>query len=171
MTPLAVTSVQDLEPAEHPCRIRRAVKADVDAIYAIEKASFTAPWTKDAIDDEIDSRSFTYTIVAATDTSIVGFMVYWTVAGEMHLINLAVAPSHRGHGIGRALMDHLIDHAQKTRCSEILLEVRPSNAPARALYDALGFEAIGIRIGYYADNDEDALVLSLRVDGSNAEET
>jgi ribosomal-protein-alanine N-acetyltransferase len=146
--------------------IRPAVKSDVEAIYAIEVASFSSPWTREGIADEIESRSFTFTTVALWNEVVVGFIIYWAIAGEMHLINLAVAPQHRGFGVGRALMAHLLGQARQSESAEILLEVRLSNASARALYESLGFEAIGIRIGYYADNDEDALVMSLRVESN-----
>lgn len=151
-----------ISPSVQAICVRPAIKADTDQMHAIEVASFASPWPREGIADEIESRSFTFSVVAEIDRVIIGFMIYWNVADEMHLINLAVAPAARRRGVGRVLMDHLLKEARRANACEILLEVRLSNQPARTLYESLGFEAVCIRIGYYADNDEDALVMSRR---------
>lgn len=94
----------------------------------------------------------------------VGFLVAWHVADELHVLNVATVPAMRRRGVGRALMDEAIGYAAAQRARIVLLEVRRSNRPAIKLYRALGFTALGVRPGYYADNDEDAIEMILGLD-------
>jgi len=84
-------------------------------------------------------------------------------AGEAHILNVCVEPGSQGQGLGRRLLEYLLALASVGRVDTVLLEVRPSNDPARALYDALGFNEIGRRRAYYpaqGSTREDALVLA-----------
>jgi ribosomal-protein-alanine N-acetyltransferase len=93
--------------------------------------------------------------VARIDRGIVvGYSLFWHVADEVHLLNVAVAPPERRRGVGRALMDDLFAYARQHSVSQILLEVRASNAAAIALYESLGFERLRIRAKYYADGED-----------------
>ena len=74
-------------------------------------------------------------------------------------MNLAVAPAARRQRLGRLLLQSLIDALHRRGIERLFLEVRPSNLPARALYDAFGFEQVGLRKGYYVNPTEDALIL------------
>ena len=96
--------------------------------------------------------------VAEEPGGVTGFMIYWVIPPEAHLINLAVAPAGQGRGIGRAMVERLLAMARAEAVSQIFLEVRPSNLVAQRLYAGAGFEQIDVRRGYYADNGEDALV-------------
>ncbi len=89
-----------------------------------------------------------------------GYMLFWHVVDELHLLNVAVAAPLRRRGVGRALMEDLLAYARQHAVVRILLEVRASNAPAVALYGSLGFERFNVRAGYYADG-EDAIEMSL----------
>ena len=91
-------------------------------------------------------------------------MVYWVVTTEAHLLNLAVDPVWRRHGVAKNLMTHLISTCRADNLTEILLEGRVSNTAAKHLYRQLHFEEIAIRPRYYSDNQEDALVMSLLLD-------
>jgi ribosomal-protein-alanine N-acetyltransferase len=89
------------------------------------------------------------------------YIVYWVVADEMHLLNLAVHPARRRQGIARALLTEALARVRTQGVVVVWLEVRPSNAAALALYQAFGFEEVGVRPGYYSDCGEDALVYAL----------
>ena len=90
---------------------------------------------------------------------IYGYVVAWMVVDEAEIANLAVADDARGTGIGARLLDHAIDAARGRKSRVVFLEVRESNAPARALYASRGFEVAGRRAKYYRKPVEDALVL------------
>lgn len=90
----------------------------------------------------------------------VGYILFWHVADEAHLINVAVAASARRRGLGRVLVLELLSYARANAVAKILLEVRASNAPAIALYESLGFSRFNVRARYYNDG-EDAIEMML----------
>jgi ribosomal-protein-alanine N-acetyltransferase len=93
--------------------------------------------------------------VARSDGGVlVGYALFWHVADEVHLLNVAVAPPERRRGVGRALMNDLLSYARHNRAARILLEVRASNASAIALYASLGFTRARVRARYYADGED-----------------
>ncbi len=92
------------------------------------------------------------------------FLVAWHVADELHVLNVATVPPLRRRGFARALMDEALAYAAAQRIRIVLLEVRRSNRPAIKLYRGFGFTALGVRPGYYADNDEDAIEMILGLD-------
>jgi ribosomal-protein-alanine N-acetyltransferase len=94
---------------------------------------------------------------------VVGFLVAWHVADELHVLNVATRADWRRRGVGRALMDAAVGYAKGQRAKHVLLEVRRSNRPALALYRAVGFFAMGVRARYYPD-DEDAVEMVLVLD-------
>jgi ribosomal-protein-alanine N-acetyltransferase len=105
-------------------------------------------------------RAFARFWVARNDQRIVGFLLAWDVADEVHLLDLVVEPGERRKGVGRSLMHTLLEHSRSRRAATILLEVRKSNEPARRLYEAAGFSASGERTAYYGDG-EDAVLMRL----------
>ena len=142
--------------------------SDLDGVMAIEEVSFPTPWSR-AMFIEDFPRDFSDTIVAAeTDDEVLGYAVCWTIAGESHLLNIAVHPARRGQGIGRALLSECIRHAARAGASLIYLEVRADNDAAQRLYRSMGFEFRGIRKGYYTDTGEDAVILDREVRKSDA---
>jgi [ribosomal protein S18]-alanine N-acetyltransferase len=91
---------------------------------------------------------------------IAGFSVYREVApGELELLNIAIAPNFRRRGVGRRLMESLLEKAKTTGCSSVFLEVRESNLAARAFYKLLNFHDLGFRPNYYYDPPETAIVM------------
>ena len=93
-----------------------------------------------------------------------GFLLAWTVADELHIINVATHPGSRRRGVADALMTMLVETASSERRRLVLLEVRRSNQAAIQLYRAHGFSAIGVRRAYYTDNSEDAVEMMLAID-------
>lgn len=92
---------------------------------------------------------------------IFGFAGFWVMAGEAHITNVAVRESHRLQGIGELLLISLINLATKLDACLITLEVRASNTAAQSLYSKYGFAKVGMRRGYYTDNREDGVLMSL----------
>jgi ribosomal-protein-alanine N-acetyltransferase len=99
-----------------------------------------------------------------------GFVIFWVVADEMHLLNLAVHPAHRRRGISRALLTAAMEQARSRGAAVVWLEVRPSNQAALTLYRSFGFEEVGVRRNYYTDNGEDALIYAFSWDQRMLEE-
>jgi [ribosomal protein S18]-alanine N-acetyltransferase len=153
---------------EGPITVRRATPGDLDAIMAIEEASFSAPWPRDAMLDEIVKNDWSVVLVAALSGEIVGFAVYWVVADERHLQNLATTPASRRLGVGDALVRHVVEDGKRGGAQFVVLEVRASNEAAKGLYAGFGFQSIGVRRKYYQDNDEDAIVMVLALNEGEA---
>src|SRR5512141_2461456 len=142
--------------------------SDLDGVMAIEEVSFPTPWTRGMFIEDFP-RDFSDTLVAAgKDDEVLGYAVCWTIAGEAHLLNIAVHPARRGQGIGRALLAECIRRAARAGASLIFLEVRAGNEDAQRLYRSMGFTFWGIRKGYYTDTAEDAVIFDREVRKSDA---
>jgi ribosomal-protein-alanine N-acetyltransferase len=145
-------------------RIRQARLTDVMAIWNIEKLSFPSPWGLFSFVTELRNPMST-TLVAAPVSGgrkqIWGYLIYWLVADEMHILNLAVHPDQRRRGLARSLLAAGLSRAKEAGAACAWLEVRPSNLPAQKLYAAFGFRQVGVRPRYYSDTQEDALLFSL----------
>ncbi len=100
---------------------------------------------------------------------VVGFLLAWSVADELHLLELASHPEYRRKGFARALLSALIAHARQHRKRLLLLEVRRSNEAAVTLYESSGFQRTGVRPGYYSDTGEDAVEMRITFDPSSGE--
>ena len=137
--------------------MRRAKVADLDRIMVLERETFEADaWPEDAMRRELESPHAFYLIAVddeADDESarLLGYagLLAPKGGGQGDIQTIAVAPAIRGIGLGRGLMHALITEARRRHVAEIFLEVRADNPIARALYESLGFEEIGIRRRYY----------------------
>lgn len=128
-------------------------------MHAIEQEVFSDPWSTQ---DFRDCVSFAVFLVAETDGgAISGYVVALNAADEGEILNLAVAPNGRRHGLGRALVEQILEVLSARGVRQVYLEVRESNQPARALYAAHGFKEVGRRKQYYRRPVEDAIVLRL----------
>ena len=136
---------------------------DLDAVCAIERRIYAFPWTHRNFADSIES-GYLCTVMEQAG-AVIGYGVLAVAAGESHLLNLSIAAQWQRRGLGRVLLLRLIDMAREHSARIMLLEVRPSNAAARALYASAGFEHISMRRGYYPDvhGREDALVLAFKL--------
>ena len=139
--------------------IARVGEEDLPAILAIEAASFSAPWTEEMFRWELAEGGSGCAWVARRGEHVVGYLFTWIVAGEFHINNIAVAPEHRGQGIADALIKTGLEAAVEQGARVALLEVRESNAAARALYARWGFAVAGRRRRYYTHPTEDALLM------------
>ena len=139
--------------------LRAARVADLEAIHAIEVASFSDPWSRSSLRDTILGGTAAVVVAADAMGSVVGFGVLLVAADEAEIANVAVAEAERRRGVGAALVDHLIGEAARRGGRSIHLEVRESNAAARALYATRGFSEVARRRQYYRKPDEDAVIL------------
>jgi ribosomal-protein-alanine N-acetyltransferase len=136
--------------------------ADLDEVTAIEDLSFGSPWSKESFLFDLEENVFSRSTVARDkEGRIVGYSCCWHLHEELKINNIAVHPKHRGKGIGRTLLRAALEAARGADCQVALLEVRPSNSAARALYASEGFVEVGRRKDYYTQEREDALVLAL----------
>jgi [ribosomal protein S18]-alanine N-acetyltransferase len=134
--------------------------SEIDAILAIEEASFTNPWTREMYVAEIENHDVAHVYFARSpEGPIVGFCSCWLVADEVHINNLGVLPAYRRGGVATALLRHVLREGTSLGATRATLEVRRSNEPARLLYERFGFTVAGVRRGYYTKPVEDALVL------------
>lgn len=133
--------------------------ADAAAVHRIEEVVFPTPWTLESFEMEMTKNTQATYVVAEENHTIIGFCGMWIVLDESQITNVAVMPEGRGKGIGESLMRESMRIAREKGCVVMSLEVRVSNTVAQNLYRKLGFQAGGIRKGYYTDNQEDALVM------------
>lgn len=139
--------------------IRKMELKDIGQVLFIEKVSFATPWSNDAFEKELRENKLARYIVAEIDKKVVGYGGIWLILDEGHITNIAVHKDYRGYGIGHRLVDGLVDVCYELNIARMTLEVREFNTPARNLYSNHGFIDIGKRPGYYADNNEDAIIM------------
>ncbi|MQA88670.1 MAG: ribosomal-protein-alanine N-acetyltransferase [Gemmatimonas sp.] len=138
--------------------LRPLAPADLPAVMAIERASFSTPWRESTFRGLMLRRDSN--LVAATrEDRPVGYAVCWTVGDQAELGNVAVAPTERGRGTGRRLVDAILAIVRQRGARECFLEVRESNGQARALYEQCDFRLVGRRRNYYSQPTEDAFVM------------
>nr|WP_297280036.1 ribosomal protein S18-alanine N-acetyltransferase [uncultured Butyricicoccus sp.] len=131
----------------------------IEGLASIERACFHAPWSADALREELGKGLF---LVAQDETGVpVGYVGCQTVLDEGYITNVAVDPAHRRQGVARTLLTELETRARAQNLAFVTLEVRASNAPAIALYTAAGYEPVGRRKNFYRAPTEDALLMTL----------
>jgi [ribosomal protein S18]-alanine N-acetyltransferase len=143
--------------------IGKYVEGDLVEILEIEKDSFPTPWSPGLFRGEMTnpvSRMFVAKTIHAQKTAVVGYVVFWRVADEIHLHNIAVRTDLRKSGIASRLLSKVIRDCRPEGSRFVTLEVRRSNLPAQKLYESFGFSVRGVRCGYYTDTGEDALIMS-----------
>ena len=133
---------------------------DIDQVLTIEETSFLSPWSRKSFEVELE-KEFGVSLVVLEDNRIVGYLVEWLVADEIHIANIAVHPDWRQRGIGERLMQEVIRNS--SGFSWIRLEVRRSNKAARELYAKMGFREVGVRRNYYVQEGEDAIMMVKRL--------
>ena len=137
-----------------------ATDADLDAIMALEDASFTNPWTRDAFVWELHNSDVTRVYLLRDAAGrIVAFCACWVIFDELHINTLAVAPEARRQGWATTLLRGIVEEAVRAGATRATLEVRASNDAALRLYQRLGFHVAARRPGYYTKPEEDGLIL------------
>jgi ribosomal-protein-alanine N-acetyltransferase len=147
-----------------PVAICDAKHEDLADIVRIERLCFSQPWSRGSFEREL-TLPFSRLAIARLESGTSGFLCRWLIAQECHILNIAVHPDLRRHGIGSRLLSWAVAEAQAKGATFITLEVRRSNLAARSLYRKFQFEERRLRRNYYGPG-EDALVMERRVNTS-----
>ncbi|MDE7330834.1 MAG: ribosomal protein S18-alanine N-acetyltransferase [Lachnospiraceae bacterium] len=138
--------------------IREMEAADVEAASKIESEAFSMPWSAQDFLEMVEA-DYAYYYVAVEDGSVVGCCGIRNMAGDGEITNVVVAADYRKKGIGRKIMEYMLERAKENGMGDCTLEVRVSNQPAIRLYESLGFKGEGVRPGFYDRPKEDALIM------------
>jgi ribosomal-protein-alanine N-acetyltransferase len=148
---------------------RLAGSEDLDAVMALEAASFSNPWTRDMLERELEPpTSARVYVLRLPEIRVAAFCSCWVIADELHINTIAVDVARRRQGFGRALMVHVLADVALEGVRRATLEVRRSNLAAQRLYEHLGFTTAGVRKRYYTQPEEDALILWRTSDETDA---
>lgn len=139
--------------------ISDAAERQLDAIEAIERECFSTPWTRDQLATQLSGDRHVF-LAAELDGQVAGYVGMMYVLDEGYISNVAVGGEFRRRGIGDALIASLLSRCESLGLVFVTLEVRRSNAPARALYEKHGFVAVGERRNYYEQPREDAVLMT-----------
>lgn len=165
--------------------VRHMRMEDIPQVVAIDRASFSTPWSANTYQFEINNRETSHLVVievsdvhsqpargllglihrlrnSRSTAAIVGYGGCWLIAGEAHISTIAVHPDFRGKGLGELLLASMLLRAMNLEGEYSVLEVRASNTNAQALYLKYEYQVVGRRKGYYRDNAEDALLMEVR---------
>jgi ribosomal-protein-alanine N-acetyltransferase len=148
--------------------IRRCVASDLDRVSAIERSSFSDPWSFETFSAALALPHLRFLVAEEAvgpvergggEPRLVGYVVALVMADEAEIADVAVEPSARRRGVARVLLERISADAAEAGVRALYLEVRESNSAARGLYHSLGFTQVGLRRGYYQHPSEDALLL------------
>jgi len=143
--------------------------ADLDAVVALEAASFTNPWSREMLVRELEEPTAARVyVLRLPDAPVAAFCSCWVIGDELHINTIAVDPARRRSGLGRALMEAVLAQVAEEEVTRATLEVRRSNLAAQRLYERLGFAVAGQRRNYYSHPEEDALILWRRSPAAQA---
>lgn len=133
---------------------------DLDAVVALEAASFSNPWTRAMLERELEPPTAARVyVLRLPGIRVAAFCSCWVVGDELHVNTIAVDAALRRQGLGNTLMRHVLAEVATEGVGRATLEVRPSNVPALRLYERLGFAVSAVRPRYYTHPEEDALIL------------
>ena len=139
--------------------VAEADRGMLSELMRIENESFTCPWSEESFLSALDSDAVSIPVCLAEDGGVAGFACLLTAADEGELLNIAVSPALRRNGAAQTLMDCCLSLCREKGVAALYLEVRESNAPARALYRKNGFQEIGMRRNYYEKPRESAVLM------------
>jgi [ribosomal protein S18]-alanine N-acetyltransferase len=142
--------------------IRRMVLTDLEQVVAIDRASFSLPWPARSFQFELTDNPASRSWVAVLGGRVVGMIVLWLIVDEVHIATIATHPDFRRQGIGARLLIHALSSVKAEGAQRAFLEVRASNTVAQEMYRGFGFMEDGRRLRYYKDNNEDAILMSLK---------
>jgi ribosomal-protein-alanine N-acetyltransferase len=142
--------------------VRSMSAADLDQVLAIEESSFPRPWTRGHFRHELDSQHSMPLVAVAADGTVAGYLCATLLLDEAEILDVAVRSDLRGRGVGRLLLDHVVELCRINRVNYIHLEVRRSNLSAIGLYERFGFLRTGERRRYY-ENGDDAILMQLNI--------
>lgn len=135
---------------------------DLDAVMAIEKASFGDPWSRAGFEDSL-RLPFALMLTAKCGETVVGYCCLYQMVDEGEIINVAIAPDWRGQGVGLKMLEHFLNLGKERGIARFLLDVRVSNLPAQRLYEKAGFAIIARQKNFYQAPAEDGWLMELMV--------
>lgn len=141
------------------------VAADVDEVLALEQSVFPHPWSRANFVDSLAS-GYDAWVLREEGGALAGYFILMFAVDEAHLLDVALSAAHQRAGLGRYLLDSATARARRMGMESMLLEVRPTNERALAVYRAYGFSEIGRRKGYYPAHEgtrEDAIVMRIQL--------
>lgn len=141
-------------------RVRSPRTGDFKFVVALENESFADPWEPGALEQELRMDSLRLPLIAELEGKVVGYLMAWKVVDQLHILNIAADPRLRRCGVGTVLLRTAAGKAAELGLSEVTLEVRESNLEALGFYLRHGFRQTGLRRGYYADDGEDAIIMT-----------
>ncbi len=141
---------------------RRMILDDLEQVVAIDQISFSLPWPARSFRFELTDNPASRCWVAELDGRIVAMLVAWFIVDEIHIATIATHPDFRKQGIGEKVLSLTLQSAKEEGAITSFLEVREGNLAALEMYRKFGFEVDGRRTGYYKDNGEDAILMSLK---------
>ena len=139
--------------------IKEMTSAHVEEIARLEKECFSTPWSEEGLKAEL-SNNFARFFVAFSGGKIAGYIGSHNILGEVYITNVAVFPEFRRNGVGRGLVEFLVDKTKAENAEFVTLEVRKSNQNAISLYEKCRFEKVGERKGFYEKPTEDAILMT-----------
>jgi ribosomal-protein-alanine N-acetyltransferase len=142
--------------------IRRMTLEDLPVVVQLDQISFSLPWPERSFRFELTENLASRCWVAEVDERLVAMLVGWMLVDELHIATIATHPDFRRQGIGRKLLSHALVRAMEEGAQSSFLEVRESNLAAQEMYRQFGYEPTGRRRRYYKDNDEDAILMTLK---------
>ena len=140
-------------------RIEKMTSSHIEVIASLEKECFSSPWSENGLKTELDNN-FARFLVAFSGDRIAGYIGSHNVLGEVYITNVAVFPEFRRNGVGKALVEFLVDEMKNESAEFVTLEVRKSNFNAISLYEKCGFEKVGERKNFYEKPIEDAILMT-----------
>ena len=142
--------------------VRRMTVEDVPAAHEIDVSTFTLPWPERSLRYEVSDNPAARCWAAEMGGRLVGMLVLWMIVDEAHIATLATHPDFRQQGIAKQLLIVALAKAYAEGARTALLEVRAGNEVAQEMYRKFGFEVVGRRERYYKDNNEDAVLMTLK---------
>ncbi len=158
-----------ISPENIEIKVYLLEEAHIDRVHAMEVESYPDAWSRELFLPEINNRAGKFFVFFIEDT-LIGYAGYWLGGEEAHITKFTVAPTLRQRGLGTLFMYYLFEQIKKEGVQRIILEVREMNYPARCLYEKMGFQTIGTRIGYYARTRENAVVMVRYLDDESLKE-
>jgi [ribosomal protein S18]-alanine N-acetyltransferase len=141
--------------------IRKMTLEDLEQVVAIDQASFSLPWPPRSFQFELTDNPASRCWVVEADGRIAAMLVTWLIVDEIHIATIATHPDYRQRGFGKELLLHVLRSSKLEGAVSSFLEVRESNSAALQMYRKFGFLESGRREGYYKDNNEAAILMSL----------
>jgi len=144
--------------------VQKMTVEDIPAAHELDVLSFSLPWPERSLRYEVSDNSSARCWVAKNEGQLVGMLILWMIMDEAHIATIATHPNFRRVGVGSQLLENALQSAIAEGARTAFLEVRAGNSAAQDMYKKFGFTVDGRRTRYYKDNQEDAVLMSLKLD-------